>query len=233
MESLPNDILAEIFMRMRARNNAALVCRKWYEVDRVLRRELFTGCGFKLPKSTLATLCARFHHLTTIDISYVGWILDMGKQVDNESLRVLSINCTNISDLSLNFCSFITNVGVTNLMHFYQQLRVVWLNFTPCVMGRGLLSLMSNYYFLNRLMNVRVLEWLEFINKNHHIESLAIRNYKGVEEAELARLRFHGWQTLWEFFYEVNIVHRPTGDFYGHNGRGANLLDAWRFPNLS
>ncbi|CAM6100562.1 unnamed protein product [Calypogeia fissa] len=124
---------------------------------------------------------------------------------------------------------------MTNLTHYSKQLRAVRLNFTPCVSGRGLLSLVSGCYTLsllhiNRLMFVRVLEWLEFIGKNRRIESLAIRNCKGVGEFELAKLGFRGWQNLREFFYEVDVVHRPTGDFFGHNGRGASLLNAWRFP---
>ncbi|CAM6100561.1 unnamed protein product [Calypogeia fissa] len=105
MEALPNDILAEVFVRLRARNNAALVCRKWYEVDRRLRMQLLIGCGLSPPEPALAALSSRFCNLTTVGISYAGWSSDMGKQVDDESLRILSVNCRNLSDLSLNFCT--------------------------------------------------------------------------------------------------------------------------------
>ncbi|KAL2620158.1 hypothetical protein R1flu_000363 [Riccia fluitans] len=235
MDSLPEDIWAHILQRLKTvkdRNTAASVCRRWFYLDRVLRRELSVGCGMDPPEAAIGALTTRFTNLSKLEICYFGWHSDMGKQADDKTLKILSQNCLQLTDLSLNFCGFITDTGMGHLT-LCRELKSIRLNFLPCVSGRGLLSLVTGCKALTRfhvewLMGVRTVEWLEFIGRKGRIKSLAVKNCKCVGDYELGRLGRRGWQNLREFFFAIDLRHGSAGNIFGHNGREASLLNAWR-----
>ncbi|KAL3681717.1 hypothetical protein R1sor_024673 [Riccia sorocarpa] len=235
MDTVPEDILAHILLRLKNvkdRNMAATVCRRWFYLDRVFRRELSVGCGMDPPEAAIGALTARFTNLSKLEISYSGWNSNMGKQVDDKTLEILSQNCLQLTDLTLNFCGFITDTGMGNLT-LCKQLKSVRLNFLPCVTGRGLLSLVTGCRYLTRfhvewLMGVRTVEWLEFIGRKGNIVSLAVKNCRCVGDYELGKLGRRGWQNLREFHFVVDLRHGLAGNVFGHNGREASLLNAWR-----
>lgn len=234
MESLTDDMLAIVLgclNRVVDRNNAGLVCRRFYDAERVLRTEICVGCEMNSPRSAIAALSTRFINLSKVKIAYPRWISSMGNQVDDSALKILSQNCHQLSDLSLVFCCFITDVGMGNLT-LCKRLQSVRLNFLPCVTGRGLLSLVSGcrdltLFHIESLVSVRTVEWLDFLGRKGNIQSFAVKKCRCVGDLELRRLGHRGWHNLQEFSFEVDLIHGIEGNTYGYNGRQAVLLNSW------
>ncbi|KAJ7535229.1 hypothetical protein O6H91_12G025700 [Diphasiastrum complanatum] len=222
MEELPDEVVSNIFGRISSssgRNTVALVCSRFYDLERCQRDHLRVGCGLHPARPALRSLCSRFPFLTTVEVLYAGWMSKLGKQVDDEGLTILATHCTYLRDLSLSFCSFITDVGLSNLAGC-SRLTALRLNFTPGITGRGLLSLVAgckkiSILHLTRCLNVSSVEWLEFLGHHGNLESLAIRNCRGIGEGDLAKLGPGGWGKLQELVFEVDANHRYMKVF-GH-----------------
>ncbi|KAF7826656.1 F-box/LRR-repeat protein 14 [Senna tora] len=104
----------------------------------------------------LTSLCNRFLSLSKVEIAYSGWMSKLGKQLDDQGLLVLANHCPSLCDLTLNNCTFITDVGLRYLASC-SKLSSLRLNFTPRITGCGILSLVVGCKHLSSLHLVRCL----------------------------------------------------------------------------
>nr|KYP37937.1 F-box/LRR-repeat protein 14 [Cajanus cajan] len=98
----------------------------------------------------LTCLCIRFQNLSKVEITYSGWMSKLGKQLDDKGLFILANHCPLLCDLSLSYCTFITDVGLRYLASS-TKLSSLRLNFTPRITGCGILSLVVGCKNLSRL----------------------------------------------------------------------------------
>lgn len=214
MVILPDQLLWEVLDRITKtsdRNSVSLACKRLYEVDREQREYLRVGCGLHPANEALLSLCNRFHNLKKVEIVYSGWMSRLGKQLDNDGVRVISEYCRSIVDLTLSYCIYITDVGLGHLASC-STLTALKLNFTPGITGCGLLSVAVGCKNLStlhlcRCLNVKSVEWLEYLGKLETLEDLSIINCRGIGEADLIKLG-PGWRSLTRLQFEVDANYR-------------------------
>ncbi len=135
---LPDEVLLAVLARVETvkdRNSFSVVCRRFYEMDRIHRSHLKVGCGLHPAHQALLSLCKRFSHLSSVEIAYSGWLSSDGEQIGDEGLFILATECTSLTKLSLNFCGFIRDPGFAKLANLGANLEVLHLNFIPGITG--------------------------------------------------------------------------------------------------
>ncbi|CBI36455.3 unnamed protein product, partial [Vitis vinifera] len=190
MDGLPEQLLWEILGRINKtvdRNSASLACKRFHKVDNEQRRSLRVGCGLNPANEALTSLCNRFPNLVKVEITYSGWMSKSGKQLDDQGLLILSVLCPSLTDVTLSYCTFITDVGLSHLASC-SKLSALKLNFTPRITGCGILSLVVGckkltVLHLIRCLNVSSVEWLEYLGKLETLEDLSIKNCRAIGEA--------------------------------------------------
>lgn len=214
MDNLPDQLVWEIMSRVKKtvdRNSVSLACKRLYELDREQRQSLRFGCGLDPANQALSSLCNRFPNLVKVEITYSGWMSKLGKQLDDHGLAILSNNCPSLIDLSLSYCTFITDVGLRHLASC-SKLSALKLNFTPRITGCGILSLVVGckkltILHLNRCLNVTSVEWLEYLGKLETLEDLSIKNCRVIGEGDLIKLG-SSWRKLKKLQFEVDANYR-------------------------
>lgn len=214
MDNIPEHIVWEILSRIKKtsdRNNVSLVCKRLYYLDNAQRDSLKVGCGMDPANQALTCLCTRFRNLSKVEITYSGWMSKLGKQLDDNGLFILANRCPLLRDVSLSYCTFITDVGLRYLASS-SELSSLRLNFTPRITGCGVLSLVVGCKSLLRLhlircLNVSSVEWLEYLGKLGTLEDLSIRNCRAIGEGDLIKLG-SGWGKLKRLHFEVDANYR-------------------------
>ncbi|KAJ4957850.1 hypothetical protein NE237_024961 [Protea cynaroides] len=214
MEDLPDQLVWEILGRIKKtidRNSASLACRRFHALEKEQREFLLVGCGLDPANDVLTSLCNRFPNLTKVEIIYSGWISKFGKQLDDQGLLILSSYSPSLVDLTLSYCTFITDVGLGHLASRL-KLSALKLNFTPGISGFGILSIVvgcKNLTTLHliRCLNVSSVEWLEYIGKLETLEDLSIKNCRAIGEGDLVKLG-PGWGKLKRLHFEVDANYR-------------------------
>ncbi|KAH7567044.1 hypothetical protein JRO89_XS07G0010000 [Xanthoceras sorbifolium] len=214
MDELPDHLVWEILGRIRKtvdRNSASAACKRFYKLDNEQRHCLRVGCGLDPANEALVSLCDRFPNLTKVEITYSGWMSRLGKQLDDQGLFVLSNNCPCLVDLTLSYCTFITDVGLRYLASC-SNLSALRLNFTTRITGCGILSLVvgcKNLTLLHliRCLNVNSVEWLEYLGKLETLEDLLIKNCRAIGEGDLIKLGL-SWRKLKRLQFEVDANYR-------------------------
>jgi len=214
MDNIPEHIIWEILSRIKKtsdRNNVSLSCKRLYYLDNAQRHSLKVGCGMDPANEALTCLCTRFLNLSKVEIIYSGWMSKLGKQLDDNGLFILGNHCPLLCDLSLSYCTFITDVGLGYLASSL-KLSSLRLNFTPRITGCGILSFVVGCKNLSRLhltrcLNVSSVEWLEYLGKLGTLEDLSIRNCRAIGEGDLIKLG-PGWQKLKRLQFEVDANYR-------------------------
>ncbi|XP_052175176.1 F-box/LRR-repeat protein 14 [Diospyros lotus] len=214
MDDLPDQLVWEILSRIKKtidRNSLSLACKRLYHLDNEERKSLRVGCGLDPANEALISLCNRFPNLTRVEIIYSGWMSKLGKQLDDQGLLVLSNNCSSLSDLTLSYCTFITDVGLGYLASC-SKLSSLKLNFAPRISGCGILSLvvgcknLRNLHLI-RCLNVSSVEWLEYLGKLEILEDLSIKNCRAIGEGDLIKLG-PSWRKLKRLQFEVDANYR-------------------------
>lgn len=214
MDCLPDQIIWDVLGRIQKtfdRNSVSLVCKCLHELDKEQREFLRVGCGLDPANEALLSLCIRFPNLTKVEITYSGWMSKLGKQLDDTGLRILSDHCPSLVNLTLSFCTFITDAGLCYLASC-TKLRALKLNFTPGITGCGILSLavgcknLSTLHLI-RCLNVSSVEWLEYLGKFETLEDLSIKNCRAIGEGDLLKLG-PGWRKLKRLQFEVDANYR-------------------------
>ncbi|GMH15901.1 hypothetical protein Nepgr_017742 [Nepenthes gracilis] len=214
MDALPDHLLREILRRVKKtvdRNSMSLVCKHLHELDNEERHYLRVGCGLDPANEALSSLCNRFPNLMKVEIIYSGWMSKLGKQLDDEGLLVLSNNCPSLRDLTLSYCTFITDLGIGYLA-LCSKLSSLKLNFTPRISGCGILSLVVGckkltVLHLTRCLNISGSEWLEYLGNLETIEDLSIKNCRAIGEGDLIKLG-PSWRKLKRLQFEVDSNYR-------------------------
>lgn len=202
MEDLPEAPISDIVRRLTQtedRNSFSLVSKHLYLIEADLRNSIRVGCGLDPAAEALASLCRRFPNLTKVEITYSGWMSTFGKQLDDRALSVLSTNCHSLTELTLSFCSFVTDSGLRCLTSC-QKLTSLKLNFAPAISSNGLLSVVVGCKNLSTLhlihcMKVTSVEWLEYIGKMGSLDDLCIVKCRGIDEDSMVKLG-PGWKRL-------------------------------------
>ncbi|CAH8360337.1 unnamed protein product [Eruca vesicaria subsp. sativa] len=214
MDELPDHLVWDILRNLdqtNDRNSLSLCCKRFYSLDNEQRHSLRIGCGLVPAPDALLSLCRRFPYLSKVEIVYSGWMSILGKQLDDRGLLLLSTNCYSLSDLTLSYCTFITDVGIRHLSSC-TKLSSLKLNFAPRVTGCGVLSLAVGCkklrrFHLIRCLNVASVEWLEYFGKLEVLEELCIKNCRGVGEGDLIKLGT-SWSKLRVLRFEVDANYR-------------------------
>ncbi|KAF9587068.1 hypothetical protein IFM89_039754 [Coptis chinensis] len=216
MDTLPDQLVWEILSRIKKtsdRNSASLTCKRLHEVEKEQRECLRVGCGLHPANEAVTSLCNRFSNLKKVDIVYSGWMSIPGKQLDDHGLHnhILSERCSSLVDLTLSYCTFITDVGLGHLASC-TKLTTSKLNFTPGVTGCGILSFAvgcKNLTTLHpiRCLNVSSVEWLEYLGKLETLQDLSIKNCRAIGEGDLIKLG-PGWRKLKRLEFEVDANYR-------------------------
>ncbi|ESQ27098.1 hypothetical protein EUTSA_v10018507mg [Eutrema salsugineum] len=214
MDELPDHLVLDILGKLEKtndRNSVSLSCRRLYSLDNEQRYSLRIGCGLVPATDALLSLCRRFQNLWKVEIVYSGWMSKLGKQLDDQGLVVLSTSCTSLADLTLSYCTFITDVGIRHLSSC-SELSSLELNFAPRITGCGVLSLAVGCRKLRRLhlircLNVASVEWLEYFGKLEILEELCIKNCRAIGEGDLTKLG-NSWRKLRILEFEVDASYR-------------------------
>ncbi|CDO98199.1 unnamed protein product [Coffea canephora] len=214
MDYLPDQLLWEILDRIKKtadRNSVSLTCRRLHKVDSEQRKFIRVGCGLDPATESLASVCNRFPYLERVEIIYSGWMSKLGKQLDDQGLGVLSSNCSLLKDLTLSYCTFITDAGLSSLASC-SKLSALKLNFAPRVTGCGILSLVMGckklaVLHLVRCLNISSVEWLEYLGKLETLEDLCIKNCRAIGEGDLIKLG-PSWRKLKQLQFEVDANYR-------------------------
>ncbi|KDP37013.1 hypothetical protein JCGZ_06069 [Jatropha curcas] len=214
MDNLPDQLVWEILSRVKKtvdRNSASLTCKRLYEFDNEQRSCLRFGCGLDPADQALTSLCNRFSNLVKVEITYSGWMSKLGKQLDDQGLEILSKKCPSLIDLTLSYCTFITDVGLRYLASC-SNLSALKLNFTPRITGCGILSVVVGckiltVLHLNRCLNVTSVEWLEYLGKLETLEDLSIKNCRVIGEGDLIKLGY-SWRKVKKLQFEVDANYR-------------------------
>ncbi|KAL9670123.1 hypothetical protein QQ045_007674 [Rhodiola kirilowii] len=195
MDGLPDQIIFDIFTRLQSnseKNALSLSCKRFLKLRNEETTFLKIGCGLKPVNQALTSLCHRFQNLEALEISYSGWMSNLGKQMDDEGLLILSSNCPSLQKLTLSYCTFITDAGLTNLASC-SKLSDFKLNFAPRITSCGIQTIVISCkrlssLHLNRCVYVANDEWLEYLGKLDQLEDLSIRNCRCIRESDLIRL---------------------------------------------
>ncbi|XP_010532102.1 PREDICTED: F-box/LRR-repeat protein 14 isoform X2 [Tarenaya hassleriana] len=214
MDELPDHLVWDILRKLqktRDRNSASLSCKRLCSLDNEQRHSLRIGCGLVPAKEALASLCTRFPNLSRVEIIYSGWMSKLGKQLDDNGLLVLTANCHSLTELTLSYCTFITDVGLRYLSSC-SKLSSMRLNFTPRITGCGILSLaigckkLTSLHLI-RCLNVTSVEWLEYLGKLENLEELCIKNCRAIGEGDLMKLG-RSWRKIRSLQFEVDANYR-------------------------
>jgi len=192
MDGLPDHLVWEILGRIKRtndRNCVSLACKRLHELDNEQRQSIRVGCGLDPANEALTSLCNRFPNLAKVEIAYSGWMSKLGKQLDDQGLLILASCCPSLTNLTLSYCTFITDVGLRYLASC-SKLSALKLNFTPRISGCGILSLVVGcrnlaVLHLIRCLNVTSVEWLEYLGKLETLEDLSIKNCRAIGEGDL------------------------------------------------
>ncbi|VVA95883.1 unnamed protein product [Arabis nemorensis] len=214
MDELPDHLVCDILKKLQKtidRNSVSLSCKRLYSLDNEQRHSLRIGCGLVPAAESLLSLCNRFPNLTKVEIVYSGWMSKLGKQLDDLGLLVLSTNCHSLTDLTLSYCTFITDVGIRHLSSC-TEFSSLKLNFAPRITGCGVLSTAVGCKKLRRLhlvrcLNVASVEWLEYFGKLEILEELCIKNCRAIGEGDLIKLG-NSWRKLRILRFEVDANYR-------------------------
>uniref|UniRef100_A0A0E0DD29 F-box domain-containing protein n=1 Tax=Oryza meridionalis TaxID=40149 RepID=A0A0E0DD29_9ORYZ len=137
---------------------------------------------------------------------YSGWTSGKGSQIDNQCLLFLSSRCTLLNDLTLSFCSNISDPGIACLT-YCKKLMSLRLNSIPELTSSGLLLLavgckaLSSVYFNDCKGIAGSTEWLDHLGANGSLEELAVKNCKGIGQYHFLKFG-SGWMKLQKFEYE-------------------------------
>ncbi|XP_060202066.1 F-box/LRR-repeat protein 14-like [Lycium barbarum] len=214
MDNLPAELLLDILGRITStadRNSVSLTCKHFHKLDNVLRISMRVGCGLHPVCDALTALCNRFSNLEKLEIIYSGWMSKLGKQLDDNSLLILSSRCPLLKDLTLSYCTFITDAGLSYLASC-SKITSLKLNFAPRITGCGILSLVAGCKALSvlhliRCLNVGSMEWLEYLGKHEMLEDLCIKNCRVIGEGDLIKLG-PTWRKLKRLQFEVDANYR-------------------------
>ncbi|XP_059656413.1 F-box/LRR-repeat protein 14 isoform X2 [Cornus florida] len=214
MDGLPDQLVWEILGSIEKtidRNSASLACKRLHELDNEQSKSLRIGCGLDPANEALTRLCNRFPNLTKVEIIYSGWMSRLGKQLEDEGILILSNNCPSLTNLTLSYCTFITDVGLSYLA-CCSNLSALKLNFTPRITGFGILSVVvgcKNLTTLHliRCLNISSVEWLEYLGKLEMVEDLSIRNCRAIGEGDLIKLG-SSWRKIKRLNFEVDANYR-------------------------
>ncbi|XP_071693618.1 F-box/LRR-repeat protein 14-like [Rutidosis leptorrhynchoides] len=214
MDNLPDQLVWEIFNSITNtvdRNSISLVCKRFYNLDNEQRKHIRVGCGLNPANEALFSLCLRFRNLNKVEITYSGWMSKLGKQLEDPGLSVLSNTCPFLTDLTLSYCTFITDAGLSCLA-LCSNLSSLKLNFTPRITGCGIFSVVVNCKNLKslhlvRCLNVTNLEWLECLGGLETLEDLCIKNCRGIGEGALVKLGAT-WRNIKRLHFEVDSNYR-------------------------
>uniref|UniRef100_A0A0E0GZR2 F-box/LRR-repeat protein 15-like leucin rich repeat domain-containing protein n=1 Tax=Oryza nivara TaxID=4536 RepID=A0A0E0GZR2_ORYNI len=164
-------------------NSLSLVSKQLYTIDAEQRATIRLHCG--LATEAFPTLCSRFPNLLKVEIDYSGWTSGNGSQIDNQCLLFLSSRCILLNDLTLSFCSNISDPGIACLT-YCKKLMSLRLNSIPELTSSGLLLLavgckaLSSVYLNDCKGIAGSTEWLENLGANGSLEELAVKNCKGI-----------------------------------------------------
>lgn len=214
MDTLPDQLIWDILSRITRpadRNSVSLACKRFHEIENEQRLFLRVGCGLNPANEALNTLCNRFPNLMKVEVVYSGWMSKLGKQLDDQGLLALSNSCPSLADLTLSYCTFITDAGIGYLAAC-SKLSSLKLNFTPRITGCGILSVVVgcknlSVLHLIRCLNISSAEWLEYLGKVQKIEYLLIKNCRAIGEGDLVKLGF-SWWNLKHLQFEVDANYR-------------------------
>jgi F-box/leucine-rich repeat protein 2/20 len=134
-----------------------------------------------------------------------------GIQLDDNGLRILTRHSLSLTNLTLSYCTFLSDAGVSSLASC-SKLSSLKLNFTPRITGCGILSVVvgcKNLRVLHliRCLNISSVEWLEYVGKLETLEDLCIKNCRAIGEANLIKLGFT-WRILKRLQFEVDANYR-------------------------
>lgn len=214
MDDLPEQVAWDILERINRtvdKSSVSLTCKRFHKLDNVQRKSIRVGCGLNPANEALVSLCNRFQNLERVEISYSGWMSKLGKQLDDRGLYNLSISCPLLADLTLSYCTFITDAGLSHLA-FCSHLSALKLIFTPRISGCGILSVVVgckklSLLHLIRCLNITRMEWLEYLGKLKTLEDLCIKNCRAIGEGDLVKLG-QSWQRLKRLQFEVDANYR-------------------------
>ncbi|GJM99144.1 hypothetical protein PR202_ga16221 [Eleusine coracana subsp. coracana] len=228
MDDLPDALLSEIIKRLTRTsdlNSLSLVSKRLYNIEGELRDAVHLGCDLFPVTLAVTSLCSRFPNLSKVEFNYSGWKPEHGIQLDNQGLRVLSSCCHSLSDLTLSFCSFIDDSGLS-LLACFKKLMSLRFNTLPKITSCGLLSVavgcksLSSLYLIhcNKVSNV---EWLEYLGRTRSLEELVVFNCERIRQFDLQRLGA-GWTKLRKFELQIrglpDILFDPDDPSYvSHN----------------
>ncbi|KAI3688598.1 hypothetical protein L2E82_46282 [Cichorium intybus] len=214
IDHLPDQLVWEIFNRINNtndRNSISLTCKRFHNLDNEQRNHLRIGCGLNPAIEALTSLSYRFPNLNKIEITYSGWMSSLGKQLEDQGLSILSKTCPLLTDLTLSYCTFITDTGLS-FISSCSKLSSLKLNFTPRITGCGIFSIVVTSknlttLHLTRCLNVTNLEWLECLGKIQTLEDLSIKNCRGIGEGALVKLG-PTWRNIRRLRFEVDSNYR-------------------------
>ncbi|KAL4566775.1 hypothetical protein LXL04_030900 [Taraxacum kok-saghyz] len=214
IDNLPDQLLWDIFSRIKNtidRNSLSLTSKRFHNLDNEQRNQIRIGCGLNPANNALTSLCHRFPNLNKIEITYSGWMSNLGKQLEDEGLSTLSKFCPLLTDLTLSYCTFITDTGLT-FISSCTKLSSLKLNFTPRITGCGIFSIVVTSknlktLHLTRCLNITNLEWLECLGHLQTLEDLSVKNCRGIGEGALFKLG-PTWRTLKRLRFEVDSNYR-------------------------
>nr|XP_043606175.1 F-box/LRR-repeat protein 14 [Erigeron canadensis]XP_043606176.1 F-box/LRR-repeat protein 14 [Erigeron canadensis] len=214
MDNLPDQLVWEIFSRIEKtvdRNSISLASKHFHNLDNEQRKYLRIGCGLNPANEALTCLCLRFPNLSKIEITYAGWMSKLGKQLEDPGLSVLSNSCPFLTDVTLSYCTFISDAGLSTLAAC-SKLSSLKLNFTPRLTGCGIFSIVvacKNLKVLHliRCLNVSNLEWLECLGGLETLEDLCVKNCRGIGEGALVKLG-PTWRNIKHLQFEVDSNYR-------------------------
>lgn len=214
MDDLPDLVAWDILERINGtadKNALSLTCKRLHELDNVQRKSICVGCGLHPANDALASLCNRFMNLEKIEVTYSGWMSKSGKQLDDRGLYNLSNSCPRLSDLTLRYCTFITDSGLSHLASC-SHLSSLKLIFAPRISGCGILTVVVGckklaLLHLVRCLNITRMEWIEYLGNVETFEDLCIKNCRAIGEGDLIKLG-QCWQRLKRLQFEVDANYR-------------------------
>lgn len=214
MDSIPDHIAYDIYTRLHHTSDKfalSLSSKRFFKLGNEATTYLKLGCRLNPVNEALASLCHRFQNLESLEISYSGWMSNLGKQMDDEGLLIISLNCPLLSKLALSYCTFVTDAGIGKLSSCL-KLSVLKLNFAPRVTGCGILSIVVSCRRLRSLQLIRCLnvgsdEWLEYLGKLDEFEDLVIKNCRAIGESDMIKLGTC-WSKLKRMRFEVDANYR-------------------------
>jgi len=145
------------------------------------------GCGLEPANQALTSHCNGFPNLAKVEITYVGWMSKLGKQLDDKGLVILANNCPFLTGPSLSYCSFITDAGLRRLASC-SKISSLKLNFTLRITG------FVAYYILlwaAKILPFSTLLMLPVLNGWNTLESL---KHLRTSQSWIVE---HLWRVIW------------------------------------